>query len=214
MKNIFLPLILSLICISTLMAKPIYLSKTDPLYIQIKSRAMNDFREAIKRANPNSEENLAKKTKLKTLSEAKQAEYNDAFIQSLRDYTSQLDFSFEIFMLVFVDFDLNGLNKFMNESDFRVRLITGNKYAAEYWEDGVLANSDENAIIWAKTIMKKYPNNKEALKEVRENYANIRKLMLNGKNERYTETMAFLYTKEKDGTILFHHPGQVMYDLK
>lgn len=193
---------------------PLYLSKNDPIYIQIKARALNDFKEAVKRSDPNTEENKLKKAKLNTLSEEKQNKYNEAFIQSLRDYTSQLDFDFGIFMMVFIDFDLNGLNKFMNESDFRVRLISGNKYAAEYWEDGILTNSDENAIIWANTIMKRYPNNKEALKEVRENYANTRKLMLTGKKERYTKTMAFLYTKEKDGTVLFHHPGQEMYDFK
>ena len=193
---------------------PVYLVKTDPVFIAIKTRLINDLTLSAKNGDPESEKNKSISIKLKTLPEERQAYYQNFFLKSLRDYNEQVNFDFGIFMLLYNDLIKKDQKTLVSESDFRVQRIGSNKYAAELWEDGVLANSEAKALEWAQQLLKRYPDDNNMVNEVKATYAKARKEMLSGKQPRYTKIMAFLYAKEKDGSMLFHDPGQAMLDFK
>lgn len=194
--------------------KVMYLSKTDAVYITIKARVISDFKIAKQTADPQLPENKLKTEKLKSMSEEKQKKYYSIFEKSMRDYTDQLELDFETFMLVFNGLGDDEQKKMEAESDFRVRNLGGNKYAAEFWEDAIAANSETNAIVWAKKLSERYPDDKTILPTVKETYAKTRKLVKDGKQKRYLKIIGFLYTKDKDGLILFNNPGQALIDFK
>ena len=192
----------------------LYLTQSDPVYIAIKARVINDLAQSFKSADTANEKNKSISKKLKTLPEERQQYYQDLFIQSLQDYAMQVHLDFEMFMLFYTDL-MKKDQKTLNELDFRVQKIDGNKCVAELWEDGLVANSEAKAVAWAKEILKHHPGDeKETIKEVKATYAKARKDMLSGKQQRYTKLIAYLYTKEKDGSVLFHDPGQAMLNVK
>ena len=199
---------------------PVYLGKNDPIFLALKGKAITDLMMSVKRADPASEENKLKEAKMKSWPEEKQNQYQDIFLKSLRDYTDQTHFDFQTFMLVFSDFRNTNQKKFENESDFRVQWLGENKYAAEFWEDGLAVNSEANALLWAdklanSPLAKKNPGSRLGdVETIKKTYANARKAITNGKQKRYTQVMALLYTKEKDGSILFHDPSEMMDDFK
>lgn len=109
--------------------------------------------------------------------------------------------------------------KIAAEYDIRIQYLGSNKYAAEFWEDGLAVNSEANALISANELAasgyaKKHPDSGVGnVEKIKETYANVRKSIKAGKQERYTKMMALLYTLEKDGSITFHDPGQPMIDF-
>ena len=191
-----------------------YLTKNDPVYIAIKAKLITDLTQSAKSSDTANDRNKSISKKLKTLPEKRQEYYQNIFLKSLRDYSDQVLFDFETFMLLYTDIMKKDQKTLVTESDFRVQLIGGNKYAAELWEDGVIANSEVKALEWAQQLSKRYPNDKNMVNDVKVTYAKARKDMLSGKQTRFTKIMAFLYTKEKDGSMLFHNPGQAMLDFK
>jgi hypothetical protein len=193
--------------------KPAYLDKTDSVFLAIKERVIRDLQTASKKADPNTPENLAKAEEMKTWSEEKREKYYEDFYKSLRDYLKLVRFDFDIFMLLFRDFATYDQKAF-EAYDFRVRNVAPGKYAAEFWEDGLIANSEANAIKWAEQLMVRNPEDKTIMATVKETYANARKAIRDGKQERYTEIIALLYTKEKNGTIVFHDPGDALAGIK
>lgn len=195
---------------------PFYLAKTDPIFIAIKTKLINDLTQSAKSSDTANERNKTISQKLKTLPKERQDHYQETFIQSLYDYYEQIDFDFDLFMMLHNDLMKKDQKTLVNESDFRVQSIGGNKYAAELWEDGVAANSEPAAMLWAQALIKRFPDNdeKSTISEVKATYAKAGKDMLSGKQQRYTKIMAFLYTKEEDGSVLFCEPGQAMLDLK
>ncbi|TSA25954.1 MAG: hypothetical protein D4R68_08075 [Ignavibacteriales bacterium] len=98
------------------------------------------------------------------------------------------------------------------EYDIRVQILGGDKYAAEYWEDGIAVNSEEHALAWAQELAKRSPDNKGIVKEVKKTYEDARNSINAGKQERYTKVMALLYVQEKDGSITFRYPYQALFD--
>jgi hypothetical protein len=191
-----------------------YLTKSDPVYIAIKATLVNDLTQSAKSSDTATDRNKSIRAKIRTLSEERQEYYQNIFFKSLRDYNEQVHFDFDMFMMLYTDLMKKDQKTLVGESDFRVKLLGGNKYAAELWEDGVVANSEAKALEWAEQISKRFPDNKNTVNEVKATYAKARKDMLSGKQQRYTKIMAFLYTKEKDGSMLFHNPGQAMLDFK
>ena len=194
--------------------KVVYLPKTDAIYIAIKARFINDFKIARQNADPQTPENKLKAKKLQLLSVEKQKKYYALFEKSMSDYSEQVGLDFETFMLVFSGFGDSELKKMEAESDFRVREIGANKYAAEFWEDAIAANSEANAIIWAKKLSERYPDDNTIPGTVKQTYAKARKLVKDGKQPRYTKLIGLLYTKEKDGSFVFNDPGQALIDIK
>lgn len=106
-----------------------------------------------------------------------------------------------------------------DEYDFRVQNLGNNKYAAEYWEDGIVVNSEENVLVWAQEVVKRQeaakisPDVKGILKEVKTKYEDVRNSIKSGKQERFTKVLALLYVQEKNGSITFHDPYQELYNF-
>lgn len=194
---------------------PFYLAKTDPIFIAIKTKLINDLTQSAKSSDTANERNKTISQKLKTLPKERQDHYQETFIQSLYDYYEQIDFDFDLFMMLHNDLMKKDQKTLVNESDFRVQSIGGNNYAAELWEDLLLANSETHAVEWAKEILEHHPGDeKETITTVKATYAKARKDIVSGKQKRYNKITAFLYTKETDGSVLFHDPCQAMLDLK
>jgi hypothetical protein len=191
----------------------VYLGKTDPLFIDVKSHSITDLQTSAKRADPTSVENKVRAEEMKSWNEEKLNSYYRLFETSVHDYLKKVDLDFDTFMILFPDF--GGYDKkVLSAYDFRLRYIGTNQYAAEFWEDGLEANSEANALIWAHKILEKHPGDSTGtINTVRETYAKARKAITSRKQPRYTKIMALLYTKESSG-MLFNDPFQALIDFK
>ena len=103
--------------------------------------------------------------------------------------------------------------------EVRVQSAGADKYVAEFWEDGLVVNSEENAMAYAQelansNLFKEDPNYYiENVEEIKNNYADILKNIKAGKQERYLKMMALLYSLDEGGTVSFINPLQPMYDF-
>jgi hypothetical protein len=203
--------------IQTKNATPVYLDKNDPIFITIKSRTITDLKQS---SDPESAHNKFIATKIETLTKEKQDQLEALFKKSITDYTAQTRFDVGTFMLVFKALGSRDQKEIAEENDIRVQYLGGNKYVAEYWEDGLAVNSEAHALARAHDLAtseyaKKHPNDGLGnVEEVKETYANVRKSINDGKQERYTQVMALFYTLEKDGSITFHDPFFSVIDFK
>jgi hypothetical protein len=193
--------------------QPMYLDKKDSIFIVVKSHAISDLQMSAKRADTASAENKLRAEEMKLWDEEKLNSYYRLFETSVHDYLKKVDLDFDTFMILFPDF--GGYDKkVLSAYDFRLRYIGTNQYAAEFWEDGLEANSEANALIWAHKILEKHPGDSTGtINTVRETYAKARKAITSGKQSRYTKIMALLYTKESSG-MLFNDPFQALIDFK
>jgi len=190
-----------------------YLDKTDPVFVSIKSRAANDLKTAAERANPESAENKLLMEKIKTWNEKKRNQLQELSQKSIYDYNMQTHFDVETFMLVFDEFGKMDLKQIQDEYDIRIKNLGNDKFAAEFWEDGLAVNSEKHAQERANEITARFPEDAGRAEIIKENFAGICKAIKSGKQERYTKVMALLYTKEKDGSVTFHDPGQPVFDF-
>ncbi len=181
---------------------PVYLDKNDPIFITIKGRVITDLK---KRSDPESTKNKLIAAQMKTLTEEKQNQLETLFKKSITDYITQAHFDVGILMRHFNDLERKDLKKIAEEYDIRVQYVGCNKYVAEFWEDGLAVNSEAHAL--AST------NNPDDRISVKETYADVRKSIEAGKQERYTKVMALLYTLDKDGSSTFHDPFQSVIDF-
>jgi hypothetical protein len=192
---------------------PVYLDKSDPIFISIKARRIADLKQ---RTDTSSTENKLIADKMRTLTEEKQTELEVILVKAFTDYTSQTHGEF---MLHFREVSEKDPKIIAEEYDFRVQNLGNNKYAAEYWEDGIVMNSEEKALAWAQEVIKKQeaakvsPDVKGIVQEIKTKYEEVRNSINAGKQERYTKVLALLYVQEKDGSITFHDPYQVLYDF-
>jgi hypothetical protein len=184
--------------------KPVYLDKNDPIFKTIKARAIADLRQCWQKADPASAQNIAIKEKMKTWSKEKQDEALAMFETAINDYSDQTGLDVATFMLVFDVLGKMEEKELSEEYDIRVLNAGSNKYIAEFFEDGIAVNSEAHAI--ASTDDPEY---RAAAKET---YANVRKAIEDGEQERYTKVMALFYTQEKNNIIAFHDPMQSVYD--
>jgi hypothetical protein len=193
--------------------QPVYLAKTDSLFIAVKNRVITDLQTSAKRTDTASAENKIRAEEMKSWDEEKQAKYYRLFQTSVYDYLEKVDLGFDTFMLLFPDFGRYEA-RVLAAYDFRVRHIGTNQYAAEFWEDGLEANSEANALVWAHKILERYPEDSTGtINTVKETYARARKAIISGKQPRYTKVMALLYTKESNG-MLFNDPFQALIDFR
>jgi hypothetical protein len=186
-------------------SQPVFLAKNDPIFIAIKGRAVSDLRQSAERTNPESEENKSVSEKIKTWPKEKQDQLQAFAEKSIKNYIDQTHQNVETFMLVFTVLARLEEQQLTVEYDLRVQYLGRNKYAAEFWEDGLKVNSETHALIG-----KTNPNDRRTVEET---HADFQKSIEEGKLERYTKVMALLYTKEKDGLIVFCDPVQPMYDF-
>ena len=100
------------------------------------------------------------------------------------------------------------------QCEIRIRTLGGNKYAAEFWVDNLIVYSEANFEVRAKEIAVERPNDKERIESVQRRYANARKAIADGEDERYYEKVALLYTQQQDGSVVFNNPFQAVIDFK
>ena len=199
---------------------PVYLDQKDPIFISIKGKVITDLLETVKKVDPESPENKLLTEQVKTWPQEKQDQVNALFVQSIYDYAEKTHFDAGIFMMVFDVMGKKDQKELSEENDIRVLNLGKDKYVAEFWEDGIAVNSEAHAIAWAHELAnseraKKNPGSGLGnVKEIKKTYANARKLIIDGKKERYTKVMALLYSKEKDGSITFINPFQAIIDFK
>lgn len=114
-------------------------------------------------------------------------------------------------MLVFYNFiemDQKTIaEKIVEGYDIRVQNLGSDTYVAEFWQDVLVATVHAEAQALASTNL---PVDRESVKKT---FANDRKSIEDGKQERYFKAMALLYTLEKDGSITFHDPFQPVIDF-
>lgn len=192
----------------------LYLNKDDSVFLAIKTKAANDLKQSSKMSDPESSENKLKSEKVKTWPKEKQNQLQDVFRKSIYAYNAETKFDVGIFMLVFGDFGAMDLKDINEKFDFRVQSLGGDKYAAEFWEDLLIANSEANALVEAAKMAKRFPDDKDVVENTKVTYAKARKSIADGKEERYSKVMVLLYTREKDGSVIFHDPFQSVIDFK
>jgi len=191
---------------------PVYLSKGDRIFISIWARTVADLKQ---RTNTASAKNKLIADKIMALTEEEQKKLEAILVKAFTDYASQTHGEF---MLHFKEVAEKDPKNIAEGYDFRVQNLGNNKYAAEYWEDGLAVNSEENALAWAQEVIKRQesakvsPDIKGIVHEVKMKFENVRNSINAGKHERYTKVLALLYVQEKNSSITFHDPYQPLYD--
>jgi len=193
--------------------EPVYLDKSDPIFISIKARRVSDLKQ---RTDTASAENKLIANKIMALNEEEQKKLEAIFRQSIIDYESQTHGEFYFH---FKEVAEKNPKAIAEEYDFRVQNLGNDKYAAEYWEDDLAVNSEENALICAQELIKRQetakmsPDVKGIVQEIKIKYEDVRNSIKSGKQERYTKVVALLYVQEKDGSITFRDPYQELYNF-
>lgn len=199
---------------TTKKAATVYLDKKDSKYISIKSRAFSDLDTIVKQFNPELEKNKLIKIQTKTWTEEKRKEYQDIITKSINDYTEQVKINIGMFMMIITTIVSYDHKKLEKEWEVRIQSLGDNKYIAEFWEDGLAVNSEENAIAYAQELAnseyaKKHPDSDVGNVEIiKKNYANNCKNIKDGKQERYQKMIALLYNVDKVGAVSFVNPFQ------
>jgi len=200
---------------------PVYLDAKDPIFLNIHSRAFSDLDTIVKGMGPESAESKL----AETLSKEKNSELAAILVESINNYARQTQVDAITFWLLnsMVDQDQKKLKKKwevrVQTWEVRVQSAGADKYVAEFWEDGLVVNSEENAMAYAQelansNLFKEDPNYYiENVEDIKNNYADIRKNIKAGKQERYLKMMALLYSLDEGGTVYFINPLQPMYDF-
>ena len=189
---------------------PGYLDKNDPLAVTIRGRAITDLKLS---ADPESPANRVIAPKIEILTQEEKARLEAIVVQFINDYTMQTRFDGGTLMRHFRALGEMDRQELAKEYDIRVQHLRGNKYGAELWEDGLAVNSEAHALKTAQEMVGSHPDDKEIGDEVKEKYANARKAIHTGKQERYVKVMVLLYTLEHDGSTTYHDPFQSVIDF-
>ena len=204
---------------TTKKATTVFLDKKDPKFISIKDRAFSDLDEIVKSFDPESEKNKLIAVQTQTWTEEKRNECQALGEQSINDYAEQTRLDVGTFIMVITSLGEIDQEKMEKEWNVRVQFMGTDKYIAEFWEDGLAVNSEENAVAYAHELAnseyaKKHPgSNVGNVEEIKNNYANTRKSIKTGKQERYTKMMALLYTVDDGGVVTFTDPFQPSKDF-
>ena len=190
---------------------PVYLDKNDSLLIVIKNRVITDLKEWISKSSPNSPEGKLMGEKVKTLSQAKQAEMGELFQKSICDYTQETLFNEEAFILFLSGFQEMEDNKMVEKWDIKVQCF-GGKYIAEFWADSLSVSSDIAILLKLNKMSNNYSETGQRnVGKVKE--TNTKHSIDEINNEEYSKVMALLYIKEKEGAINFKDPIQPVFDF-
>ena len=204
---------------TTKIVATVYLDKNDPKFISIKGRAFSDLDTIVKEFDPESEYNKLVAIQTQTWSEEKRSECQALSSEFINDYAEQAHIDVGMFLMVITSVGAVDQKKMEKEWEVRVQFLGANKYVAEFWEDGIAVNSEENAVAWANELSKgEYAKNHPDsgvgdLEEVKKNYANTRKSIKAGKQERYTKMIALLYNVDNERAVTFIDPFQPSKDF-
>ena len=204
---------------TTKKAATVYLDKSDPKFISIKSRVFSDLDTLVKSFDPESEKNKLIDIQTKTWSEETRNECQAIGAKSINNYAEQTHLDAGMFMMIITTIGKYDQKKLEKEWEVRVQSAATDKYIAEFWEDGLVINSEENAVAYAHELAnseyaKKHPDSDVGNVEViKKNYADNRKTIKAGKQERYQKMIALLYSVDKVGTVSFINPFQPSIDF-
>lgn len=193
----------------------VYLDKKDPKFISIKNRAISDLDTIVKFFDPESEKNKL----FATWTDEMRNESQALGAESINDYAEQTHLDVGMFMMVITSLGEIDQKKMEKEWEVRVQFMDGNKYVAEFWEDALAVNSEENAVAYAHALAnseyaKKHPGSDVGNVEViKNNYADTRKNIKDGKHERFQKKMALLYSIDNGGAVTFINPFQSSIDF-
>lgn len=193
----------------------VYLDKKDPKFISIKNRAISDLVTIVKEFDPESEKNKL----FATWTEEMRSESQALGTESINDYAEQTHFDVGMFMMVITSLGEIDQKKMEKEWEVRVQFMDGNKYVAEFWEDGMAVSSEANAVAYADELSKseyakKHPDSDVGNVEViKKNYEDVRKSIQAGEKEQYQKMMALLYSVDEGGTVSFINPFQPSIDF-
>ncbi|MCX6150585.1 MAG: hypothetical protein NTX22_08695 [Ignavibacteriales bacterium] len=200
-------------------ATTIYLEKNDPKFISIKKQAFSDLDEIVKGFDPESEKNKLIEIQTQTWSEEMRNKCQAIGAKSINDYAEQTHFDAGMFMMIITTIGGYDQKKLEKEWEIRAQSAGADKYIVEFWEDGLAINSEENAVAYAHELAnseyaKKHPDGDVGNVEViKKNYADNRKTINAGKQERYQKMIALLYSVDKVGTVSFINPFQPSIDF-
>ena len=204
---------------STKNTATVYLDKKDPKFISIKSRAFSDLDTIVKEFDPESEYNKLVAIQTQTWTEEMRSESQALGSESITDYAEQSHLDVGTFMMVITSLGEMDQQKMEKDWEVRVQNLSADKYVAEFWEDGLAVNSEENAVAYAHELAnseyaKKHPDSDIGnVEDIKKNYADTRNSIKTGKQERYTKMMALLYTVDKGGAVTFIDPFQTSKDF-
>jgi len=123
-----------------------------------KGRVINDLKQ---NADPESRDNKLISEKMKTFSVEKKNEFEALFKKSIINYTNKIHFDVGTLITVFKVLAEKEMKVLTEEYEIRVQYLGSENYAAEFWEDGLAVNSEEHALVWAKELAMRYPNDNE-----------------------------------------------------
>lgn len=204
---------------TTKKAATVYLDKKDPKFISIKSRVFSDLDTLVKSFDPESEKNKLIDIQTKAWTEEMRNECQTLGAQSINDYAEQTHFDAGMFMMILTTIEGHDQKKLEKEWEVRIQSAGADKYVAEFWEDGLVVNSEENAVAYALELAnseyaKKHPDSDVGNVEViKNNYADTRKTINAGMQERYQKMIALLYNVDNGGTVSFINPFQPSIDF-
>lgn len=197
----------------------VYLDRTDPKFISIKSRVFSDLDTLVKSLDPESEKNKLIDIQTKAWTEEMRNECQALGEQSIIDYAEQTHLDVGMFMMIITTIGAYDQKKLEKEWKVRVQSAGADKYVAEFWEDGLVVNSEENAVAYALELAnsdyaKKHPDSDVGnVEEIKNNYADTRKTINAGKQERYQKMIALLYNVDNGGKVTFIDPFQPSIDF-
>lgn len=197
----------------------VYLDKNDPRFISILERVYSDLDETVKAFDPNSEVNKIIALKTQAWSEEKRNESQALGAESINDYAEKTQLDVGTFMMVITSIGEADQQKIKKEWEVRILNLSASKFVAEFWEDGLAVNSEENAVAYAQELAnseyaKKHPESDIGNVEViKNNYAETRKNIKDGSHERYQKMMALLYSVDTEGLVTFINPLQPSIDF-
>ncbi|MCK9280247.1 MAG: hypothetical protein M0P71_06480 [Melioribacteraceae bacterium] len=199
-------------------AATVYLDKKDPKFVSIKSRIFSDLDSLVKSFDPESEKNKLIDIQTKTWTEEMRDECQALGTQSITNYAEQTHFDAGMFIMIITTIGKYDQKKLEKEWEVRVQSTGDYKYVAEFWEDGLAINSEENAVAYAHELAnseyaKKHPDSDVGnVEEIKKIYADNRKIIRAGKQERYQKMIALLYSIDKVGMVSFINPTQASID--
>jgi hypothetical protein len=113
-------------------ADQLYLDKTDPIYLSIKSRLLSDLNETAKTLDPELAENKLIEARLKE-HPGLRSQIQTIGQRSITKYTEEVQLELGMFMLVLSSF--GEMDEEKMEWDVRVQHLGDDRYTGELWED-------------------------------------------------------------------------------
>ncbi len=194
-----------------------YLENNDPICTAIKNRVIADLKRNV---DPESADNKKLAATIPTLSKEKQDLLEAVMVRSLNEYAAATHCEAGTLFREFKSLGSKEREALASDYEIRVRCLGGAAYAAEFWEDGLAVHSEAHAAADARDLAVRASAQPSAIDRrsnadaIMKAYAQIRTSIQEGRQERFKKVMALLYTREADGSLMYHDPFQSVIDFR